>query len=107
MDSPEVTAGTTVYLGVTGGTRGIGRAIVDGFVAEGAHVAFCAHRGELGGVDQRGPDGYRSSGQGRDAPSDVPAIVTISSVSGREVDFASGPYGWVIITDDGFDRCDA
>jgi aminobenzoyl-glutamate utilization protein A len=27
---------------VTGGTRGIGKAIVEGFLAEGAHVAFCA-----------------------------------------------------------------
>ena len=27
---------------VTGGTKGIGRAIVDGFAAEGADVAFCA-----------------------------------------------------------------
>ena len=27
---------------VTGGTRGIGRAIVEGFLAEGANVAFCA-----------------------------------------------------------------
>jgi Short-chain dehydrogenase involved in D-alanine esterification of lipoteichoic acid and wall teichoic acid (D-alanine transfer protein) len=27
---------------VTGGTKGIGRAIVDTFVAEGVNVAFCA-----------------------------------------------------------------
>ena len=27
---------------VTGGTRGIGRAVVENFVAEGASVAFCA-----------------------------------------------------------------
>ena len=27
---------------VTGGTRGIGRAIVEAFLAEGAEVAFCA-----------------------------------------------------------------
>lgn len=29
---------------VTGGTRGIGAAIVDGFLAEGASVAFCARK---------------------------------------------------------------
>lgn len=42
---------------VTGGTRGIGRAIVEGFLAEGANVAFCARtpdaveaaQAELGG----------------------------------------------------------
>ena len=27
---------------VTGGTRGIGRAVVDGLLAEGAAVAYCA-----------------------------------------------------------------
>ena len=27
---------------VTGGTKGIGRAIVAAFVVEGTHVAFCA-----------------------------------------------------------------
>src|ERR1035437_9790810 len=31
---------------VTGGTRGIGRAIVDTFAAEGANVAFCARNAD-------------------------------------------------------------
>jgi NAD(P)-dependent dehydrogenase (short-subunit alcohol dehydrogenase family) len=31
---------------ITGGTRGIGRAIVDAFAAEGCHVALCARNGE-------------------------------------------------------------
>ena len=31
---------------VTGGTKGIGRAIVDTFVAEGANVAFCARNAD-------------------------------------------------------------
>ena len=141
---------------VTGGTRGIGRAIVEAFLAEGAQVAFCARSTEevaateqaLGGrgtvtgasvdvgdgaalaawVEQSAaafggldvvvanvsalaiPDTEENwqaslnvdlmhtvrlvraalphlerSGDG--------SIIAISSVSGRESDFASGPYG--------------
>ena len=33
---------------VTGGTRGIGRAVVDGLLAEGAAVAYCARTVEAG-----------------------------------------------------------
>lgn len=145
---------------VTGGTRGIGRAIVDILVDEGAAVSFCArtesdvtahadelrdaghrvvgypvdvaedgpalHRwvedsaAELGGVDVLVanvsalaiPDeeaNWKASfdvdmmGTVRSVQaalphlerSSNPAIVTTSSVSGREVDFAAGPYGSV------------
>ncbi len=38
---------------VTGGTRGIGRAIVEGFLAEGANVAFCDRHVEW--VPAKGP----------------------------------------------------
>lgn len=142
---------------VTGGTRGIGRAIVEAFVAEGANVGFCARTASdveetektLAGA---GPDvvGTVMDVGDRDAiyawvedaaarfgqidivvsnvsalaipdtdqnwetslrvdlmgtvnlvkaalphleKSDAPSIVAISSVSGREADFASGPYG--------------
>ncbi len=142
---------------VTGGTRGIGRAIVEGFVAEGADVAFCARtaddvRSAEDALSGQGPQVVGSVVDVGDADaisdwvtstaetfggidivvsnvsalaipdtdenweaslnvdlmgtvrlvkaamphledSNVPAIVTISSVSGREVDFASGPYG--------------
>jgi NAD(P)-dependent dehydrogenase (short-subunit alcohol dehydrogenase family) len=147
-------AGTRVV--VTGGTRGIGRAIVEAFLDEGAHVAFCARdsdevaattsalsdRGSVAGstVDVGDADGLaawveqsaRSLG-GLDVVvanvsalaipdteenwqtslnvdlmhtvrlvraalphlerSDAASIIAISSVSGRESDFASGPYG--------------
>lgn len=144
---------------VTGGTKGIGRAVVEALVAEGAHVAFCARNADevaaanealtaaggtvhgsvcdvgdgaalaawveqaaaaLGGVDVvvsnvsalAIPDTdenweaslrvdllgtvrlYKAAMPYLEA-SDAGAAVTVSSVSGREVDFASGPYGTV------------
>jgi 3-oxoacyl-[acyl-carrier protein] reductase len=142
---------------VTGGTRGIGRAIVETLADEGAAVGFCARteadvartavelteRGgvvtgrrvdvgdadgvrqwvadtaaELGGldivvanvsalaipdseanwrasfeVDLMGTVHLVSAALPHLERSSAPAILTISSVSGREVDFASGPYG--------------
>ena len=142
---------------VTGGTRGIGRAIVDGFVGEGANVGFCARTvSEVEATEQEvssnsvnvvgtaldmgdaaaikawvadsaehfgGIDAIVSNVSALAIPdtdenweaslrvdlmgtvrlvkaampylenSDVPSIVAISSVSGREADFASGPYG--------------
>lgn len=144
---------------VTGGTKGIGRAIVESFAAEGANVAFCARSadevgateaalapspgrvtgyvldvgdgpavrawvdavaGDFGGIDAvvsnvsalaiaDTPENWEASlrvdllgtvnlvkaslphlGRSR-----IPSITAISSVSGREVDFASGPYGTV------------
>ncbi|MFQ5522766.1 MAG: SDR family NAD(P)-dependent oxidoreductase [Acidimicrobiia bacterium] len=142
---------------VTGGTRGIGRAIVEAFVAEGTNVGFCARTASDVEETERalsgsGPDvvGSVVDVGDRDAiyrwvedsvagfggidivvsnvsalaipdtdenweislrvdlmgtvnlvkaalpyleKSDAPSIVAISSVSGREADFASGPYG--------------
>jgi NAD(P)-dependent dehydrogenase (short-subunit alcohol dehydrogenase family) len=142
---------------VTGGTRGIGRAIVEALLAEGAAVGFCARtasdvtkavealgqggatvRGSvvdvsdeqgmqrwvdddaagLGGLDivvanvsalaiPDEADNWRASfetdmmGTVRLVKaalpylesSDAASIVTISSVSAREIDFAAGPYG--------------
>ena len=142
---------------VTGGTRGIGRAIVEGLAAEGTSVAFCARDAEqvaatetalagsagavtgsvvdvadgpalkawvgraaeqLGGIDivvsnvsalaiPPSEESWRASfevdvmGAVRlvDAAmphleaSDAAAIIAVSSVSGREIDFTAGPYG--------------
>ena len=142
---------------VTGGTKGIGRAIVETLLREGASVAFCARNAEdvaatqtslstegakaigqacdvgdgpalkawvetvgraLGGIDivvanvsalAIGGDeeswrrGFEVDMMGcvRLVEAALPflrnskagAIVSISSVSGREIDFAAGPYG--------------
>lgn len=141
---------------VTGGTRGIGRAIVEAFLDEGATVEFCARdtgeiaateealagrgggaRGtaldvgdgaaltgwvadaaeRMGGLDAvvsnvsalaipESEQSWRTSfevdlmGTVRLATAALPhlersrgSVTAISSVSGREVDFAAGPYG--------------
>jgi NAD(P)-dependent dehydrogenase (short-subunit alcohol dehydrogenase family) len=141
---------------VTGGTRGIGRAIVEAFLAEGAYVAFCARdreavaatvealrdRGSITGTVVDVGEGHELTAwversaeafggldivvanvsalaiPDTDANweaslnvdlmhtvrlvkaalphlerSDAACIIAISSVSGRESDFASGPYG--------------
>ena len=142
---------------VTGGTRGIGRAIVEVLCEEGAAVAFCARDAaeiaeteqalagragtatgsvvdvadgpglaqwvtssgdRLGGIDvvvsnvsalaiPDSEESWRASFEvdlmgavrmvGAAMPylerSDAASIIAVSSVSGREIDFAAGPYG--------------
>jgi len=142
---------------ITGGTKGIGRAIAETFADEGANVAICARSAddvastvealaakgvkatgraldvgdgpaltswvndvaaEFGGIDKVvanvsalsiGPDDENwqqsfnvdimgsvrlvNASMDHLQKSDAASIVTISSVSGREIDFASGPYG--------------
>ncbi|MDH5289105.1 MAG: SDR family oxidoreductase [Acidimicrobiia bacterium] len=142
---------------VTGGTKGIGRAIAETFADEGADVAICARNGDEVGaaVEALASRGVRATGRAVDVGdgpalqgwvadvaaelggidavvanvsalaigadeeswnqsyrvdilgavrlveaamahlerSETPSIVTISSVSGREIDFAAGPYG--------------
>jgi 3-oxoacyl-[acyl-carrier protein] reductase len=119
---------------VTGGTRGIGRAIVAGFLDEGAVVGFCARsadeiadtekafqeRGQVTGamvdvvvanvsalaipdteenwlsslnVDLMHTVRLVRSAMPHLEASESGSVIAISSVSGRESDFASGPYG--------------
>jgi len=114
---------------VTGATRGIGRAIVETFLDEGAHVGFCARDAEevaavqealqprgtvIGAAVDVGalaiPDTEENWAASLNTDvlgtvrlvnaalpylerSEAAAIVAIASVTGREADFASGPYG--------------
>lgn len=142
---------------VTGGTRGIGRAVVEHFLAEGASVAFCARDAAAVQATQDGltasaaqvigsaldvgdasalAEWVTGSAERLDGidivvsnvsalaipdtaenwtasfevdlmgavrlvsaalpfleASSAPSIVAVSSVSGREIDFAAGPYG--------------
>lgn len=142
---------------VTGGTRGIGAAIVEMLAAEGARVAFCARSEDevVARVDLLGGKGYDVAGRSLDVAdgealagwvadeaaeaggvdivvanvsalaigpgeanwkasfevdlmhtvrmveaamphleaSDAASIIAVSSVSGREIDFADGSYG--------------
>jgi 3-oxoacyl-[acyl-carrier protein] reductase len=141
---------------VTGGSRGIGRAIVEAFLDEGATVGFCARNAdEVAATQQALEDRGSVTGTALDVGhaddltrwveesasafggldvvvanvsalaipdteenweaslnvdlmhtvrlvraamphlerSEAPSIIAISSVSGRESDFASGPYG--------------
>ncbi|MET0187617.1 MAG: SDR family oxidoreductase [Pseudonocardia sediminis] len=76
---------------VTGGSRGIGRAVVEGLVAEGARVAFCA----------RGEDGVRA------AEAEIRA--TGADVVGTAVDVADGAAvaSWVEASAQHFGQVDA
>lgn len=142
---------------VTGGTRGIGAAIVEMLAAEGARVAFCARSEDevRARVDLLGGKGYEVAGRALDVAdgaalaswvtdearegggidivianvsalaigpgeenwkasfevdlmhtvrmveaamphleaSDAASVIAVSSVSGREIDFADGSYG--------------
>jgi NAD(P)-dependent dehydrogenase (short-subunit alcohol dehydrogenase family) len=57
-------------VAVTGGSKGIGRAIAEGFAAEGASVSICARNA-----------------------AEVEATVASLKATGVEVDFAAGSYG--------------
>lgn len=76
---------------VTGGSRGIGRAIVEGLAAEGARVAFCA----------RGEDGVKAA--------EAEMAATGADVAGTAVDVGDGDAvrAWVAASAERFGAVDA
>ncbi len=60
---------------VTGGTRGIGRATVEAFLAEGASVAFCARTADVVKATQ---DALSVDGATRSAPRSTSVMPTRS-----------------------------
>ena len=75
---------------VTGGTRGIGRAIVRAFTAEGAHVAFCARDAAMvdSYADELRGDGAKVLGQAIDVtkPSQLEAFVANAAQAHNGID---------------------
>ena len=73
-------------VAVTGGSKGIGRAIAEGFAAEGAHVAICARNADevAGAVAALKAKGVKAFGKALDV-ADGPALKGWISASAAEL----------------------
>ena len=95
---------------ITGGTKGIGRSAANIFADESAHVAICARNKDevaetVSALTKKGVTAYGevvdmmhtvntvNAAMPHLEKSKAGAIVTLSSVSGREVDFTGHAYG--------------
>lgn len=76
---------------VTGASRGIGRAIAAGFLAEGANVTICARGREALTATA---EALRTSVPGGHVEA-VPADLTTAAAAGRVLDTAAGTFGRV------------
>ena len=83
-DAPWTCSSPAAGALVTGGTRGIGRAVVEGFLAEGADVAFCARdAAEIAATEQALPAPGRRGRHGRSTSPTAPALAGVGGAPPR------------------------
>src|ERR1700754_4500184 len=70
-------------VAITGGTRGIGRAIADGFAAEGANVSICARKDDevIAAVTSLKAKGVKAFGRALDVAEGPALTAWISSTA--------------------------
>lgn len=82
---------------VSAATRGVGRAIVEGFLREGAEVAFCGRRARRGDANPSDAQVFANPVEGDGVEEAVAALSALGTVHGSVVDcgYADQVTAWV------------